>query len=169
MKAVALYDHKVPSFNVRTPAGHKARKDYPVKKGQVFPVVREFRIRGGAYAGGRGLELNTPDKRRLLVPMDAWALTLDDTDEARAQATCFAFTTDELPTNNPKVVETVSVAVCLPTPLASQREAERVAREACDLVDIPLKPVSMEDYYPSNVIDNKHGVGVFRKTRSFPK
>jgi len=155
-KAIALRDHVVESFNVRTPTGRKARKDYQVRKGEAFPVVRQFIIRSGAYAGGRGLELLTPERRRLLVPIDFWALAPDNETETK----CFSFDAYLPASGKCKVV---TVTVCLRVPYASQDEAKRIA-EICS--GLRLKPTSYKgDIWSACIIENRHGVGVWKSAR----
>jgi len=158
MKAIALRDHTVDAFNVRTKSGRKTRKDYQVKKGQVFPVVREFRITGGAYAGSRGIELLTPEGHHLLAPLDFWALALDNPTETK----CFTFA-GWVPANNPDYVEVITATVCLCPPYATRDEAMRIAKEACDLQQVELKPTGDEGKTMAVVIPNTHGVGVWRR------
>lgn len=58
--AISKYDFTIRHFNIRTPKGAKARKDYEVKAGEKFEITGNYFSDNIAMWGNPVLELKDP-------------------------------------------------------------------------------------------------------------
>jgi len=58
--AVSKYNFTIKHFNIKTPKGAKARKNYEVKAGEKFEIINKYLCHNIAMWGNPVLELKDP-------------------------------------------------------------------------------------------------------------